>query len=327
MTSTLADCADALIERGLHPLLLHVTGIDMVELEVKVAAQMPPFTVQTALIVAVASSIAWFLLFLIIHYMLVVPFMSYFKHLEVIKPFHALKPDQQRYYSSHLHAIVHAAVSSFLAYLCFFYADGKPHTNWFNDDHYKLHCFDMQKHSMFVTVGYFLYDIIFCYFNNDSSGDTNASAWQNYAHHLMGLGGYALTLKCGGLLASICQLTAITEIATLTVDFRVILAYHNLSKSLLYAANGLTMTLHFFVFRVVFYLWMVFGVLGDFFVYGGRDTWRLFPDEVHVYVVLSISLYLMMIVLNLYWFNRMLRGLLKGLRALSDRRKSEKKRD
>lgn len=83
--------------------------------------------------------------------------------------------------------------------------------------------------------------------------------------------------------------------------------------------------MHFFVMRVVFYLYILFGVLTDFLVYRGHETWRLFPDEVHVYVILSVSLYCLMIVLNMYWFNRMMKGLLKGLGCLKDTKKSKQK--
>lgn len=62
-------------------------------------------------------------------------------------------------------------LSSGLAFYAFFYADGKANTNWFNDDYYKLHCFDIQKHFMFITFGYFSYDTVFCYFNTDYEND------------------------------------------------------------------------------------------------------------------------------------------------------------
>jgi len=172
----LANLADTYVEQGLHPMLRRF-GIDMDELQVKVVERLPPFTAQSAIIIALVSFFVWFLVFVVIHYVFVMPFMSANKHREWVKPFLDLKPHQQRFYSSYIHGIIHAALSSFLAFVCFFYADGKPHTNWFNDNYYKLHCFDMQKHCMFVTVGYFAYDIIFCYFNTDSDGDQNASAW------------------------------------------------------------------------------------------------------------------------------------------------------
>ena len=114
-------------------------------------------------------------------------------------------------------------------------------------------------------------------------------------------------------MSSICQVTAITEFATIFVDLRVILAYHKLQSSTLYAINGLVMTVQFFLFRVVYYLWMVFGVITDFFIYRGNETWRLYDETTQKWIVVSISMYCLMIILNLYWFNRMLKGFIKGV--------------
>lgn len=169
-------------------------------------------------------------------------------------------------------------------------------------------------------MGYFFFDVIFCYFNTDED-EENASAWQNYAHHFMALGGYYLSLKCGGLLASVCQLTAITEFATITVDLRVILHQHKLSKTLLYAANGITMTFHFFLFRVVFYNYIIWGVVYHYYVTRGNDIWNTHAPEEHIFVILSIALYCLMISLNMYWFYRMFMGLMKGLGLIADAKK------
>lgn len=224
--STLADAADAFIEDFFHPLILSSTGVKMDELQVKAIDSLPAFTLESALLVMGASMMTWLIFWAVAHYLIVMPFMNKYKHVGWVKPFHGLTPAQQRFYSSYIHGIAHAALSSLLSFACFFYADGKPHTNWFNDNYYKLHTFDAQRFSMMVTVGYFVFDTFFCFFNSMGDNGMSASALQNYAHHILGISGILLALKCDGCLGSICQLTAITEFATLTVDFRVLLSYH-----------------------------------------------------------------------------------------------------
>ena len=140
-------------------------------LQGKVIASLPKHTLTTGIIISVVSTFAWWLVFVIIHYVLVMPFMERNKNLDWVKPFHKLKPAQKLFYSSYFHGIVHAIVSAGLALYCFFYADGTPHTNWFNDTYYKLTCFDLQKHCCFVTVGYFVYDMCFIIYYTDPEGD------------------------------------------------------------------------------------------------------------------------------------------------------------
>lgn len=87
--------ADTFIEDWFHPMIKRTFGINMDELQVKfVNEQMPPFTIETASKITAFAFVGWFLVFVICHYVLVLPFMSCFKNVGWVKPFHELKPSQ-----------------------------------------------------------------------------------------------------------------------------------------------------------------------------------------------------------------------------------------
>ena len=121
-----------------------------------------------------------------------------------------------------------------------------------------------------------------------------------------------LTTYAGGLIGSVCQLSAFTEISTLFVNMRTILAYHKLQKSTLYVANGVMMTWMFFWARVVFYSYMIFGVLLDYCVYRSHSFWSTYDDQTRPMMYFSLALYLLMYLLNLFWFVKIFMGLAKA---------------
>jgi hypothetical protein len=45
---------------------------------------------------------------------------------------------------------------------CFIYADGVAGTTWFHCNFYKLNMFDVQKYCHMISIGYLIYDLIFC---------------------------------------------------------------------------------------------------------------------------------------------------------------------
>lgn len=77
-------------------------------------------------------------------------------------------------------------------------------------------------------------------------------------HHVLGITGACLGIHIGGFLGSISQLTTITEISTVFVNFRSILVYHHATDNIVYAINGLMMTFSFFIVRVLFYYYIIF---------------------------------------------------------------------
>ena len=151
---------------------------------------------------------------------------------------------------------------------------------------------------------------------------------QTYAHHLLGIAGASCGLYVGGFIGSVSQLTWITEASTPLVNLRWILADHKMSDGFLYVFNGVAMTVVFFFCRVIFYYYIIFAKLIELAAYRYMSFWATYPEEKHFWVSVSIALYCMMYVLNLFWFSKMLQGLCKAsglLEAIgrTERRKIE----
>ena len=163
-------------------------------------------------------------------------------------------------------------------------------------------------------MGYLVYDLIFCVYYSDDVDEGGMAAM--YAHHFLAIFGASASCWLGGILGSISQLTWITEFSTPFVNLRVILAQHELSNSRLYAINGILMTVAFFLARVVFYYYMIFNVLLEYFIYRGDVTWAMYEPHQYNVIKLAVLGYFAMYCLNMFWFSRMLQGFLKGAGCL-----------
>ena len=69
---------------------------------------------------------------------------------------------EKMYYASYFHGSIHALFSAAGSAYCFVYADGQYNTSWFHCNFYKLHMFDVQKYFVCISIGYFVFDVIFC---------------------------------------------------------------------------------------------------------------------------------------------------------------------
>ena len=90
------------------------------------------------------------------------------------------------------------------------------------------------------------------------------------------------------------------------------MAEHELKDSVLYYANGILLTLFFFLFRVCFYYYMIFFVITDFTMYRSKAFWATYAPEDHITAMTAIFLYVSMFILQLYWFSKILYGLLRA---------------
>jgi len=136
---------------------------------------------------------------------------------------------------------------------------------------------------------------------------------QTYFHHLSGVFGIILALWLGGFFGSMSQLTWITEASTFFVNMRAIMAYHKMQSHPLYIANGLLMTIAFFVFRICYYYFMVFSHIQIYTLYRSYSFWSLYPEDMHKWCYLAMALYFSMYILNMFWFSKIVMGSLKAL--------------
>ena len=139
-------------------------------IQANVAKSLPPLTIPNAVMLTAASALYWFLAFIVMHYVMIKPFMQYFGKTEWVSHFNQLSDREQKFYTSFWHGIYHAVLSTFFAAYCFVYADGTPGTTWFSDSYYKLHMFEVQKYSLILSIGYFCYDFAFCLLTAEAGG-------------------------------------------------------------------------------------------------------------------------------------------------------------
>ena len=105
---------------------------------------------------------------------------------------------------------------------------------------------------------------------------------------------------------------------------RWLLYTHKKSDSMLYVINGLTMTLVFFVCRIIFLNWIIF--MGIPPVYWIADV-TVDPTPIYYYGFLVHSLFCSICILNMYWFYRMFTGCLKQISKMNKKKTDDKKEE
>ena len=136
---------------------------------------------------------------------------------------------------------------------------------------------------------------------------------QTYLHHLLGIIGCLLSIYLGGFMGSIGQLSGFTEFSSPFVSLRAILAMHKMQSGILYFLNGLMMVFSFFLCRMCFQYYLIFKEIEYFLFYRHLEFWALYPEEQHLWIKIAVAFYLVLYILNIYWFSKILLGLYKAL--------------
>ena len=141
-----------------------------------------------------------------------------------------------------------------------------------------MHLFDSQKYLLTFSGGYFLFDMLLLIYNG-SRNDPNHK--EMLIHRLMSIGMISIAIFVGGFFGSVTQLTLVTEVVTPIIVMRSIMALHGWSDSILFFFNKMVLTAAFFVFRIMFYYYMVFGKIVDYAGYRHHSFWTNIPIEFH----------------------------------------------
>lgn len=164
---------------------------------------------------------------------------------------------------------------------------------------------------MAMIVGYFIYDVIFCTicFKKD------ALMFQTYYHHFAGITCFTQACWLNDYIGSMGHLLIITETSTSFVNMRVLMSLLGMQDSILYIANGFTMTFMFFLVRVVNLSFILFVKIGYVPVVGmvTGDFWNNYPKDKLTYGKLAIINIFLASFLNFFWFYKMFKGLLKAI--------------
>uniref|UniRef100_A0A7S3IL81 TLC domain-containing protein n=1 Tax=Strombidium inclinatum TaxID=197538 RepID=A0A7S3IL81_9SPIT len=308
-----------------HALLLKTTGFDMDKFQAWVYGAVPDFNSSTFLWAVGLSFIFWIAAYFFIYLVVVEGIMNGLKGTFEFPRYYLKKTTKERmFYVTYWVANFHAFLSAIGALYCFFYADGEKDTTWFHCNYYKLTMFPIQKYLNCFSIGYFLQDTFIC---TVVSGNSSLMI-QTYFHHIVGGSGSVMAVVIGGFFGSMCQLSYITEISTFFLNVRALMAEHKLDNQPLYYANGLVLTGAFFVFRVFFYHYMIFWKIQDYAFYRYQSFWTLYPPEHYWMCCSCILLYTFMYFLQLFWFSKILFGLLKAFgvdKAIQATEKAEQK--
>ncbi|EDQ91909.1 uncharacterized protein MONBRDRAFT_23177 [Monosiga brevicollis MX1] len=164
------------------------------------------------------------------------------------------------------------------------------------------------------SAGYFIYDMALCLAMAPFSKPFRDPAM--LVHHVMGVTGFLHVLNHP--VAWMCAVVLATELSTPFVNMRVILDGLGYRDSSLYLINGVLIVATFFVFRIVqagFYYWYIVYHHIDEIV----EKVSFWPRmHLHVNTVGAT-------ILNIIWFSKIFRGLLKVLR--DSRAKTHEKSD
>ena len=154
--------------------------------------------------ITLGSALFWFMAFLVMHYVIIKPFMQLNDKIEWVSHFNKLSNREQKFYTSYWHGIFHAIVSTFFALYCFVYADGTPGTNWLTDSYYKLHMFDVQRYAQHISIGFLINRICF---------NLIFDKFSEVAGDILHLQMCAMGIYVGGFFGSISQLTWLTSLS------------------------------------------------------------------------------------------------------------------
>jgi hypothetical protein len=161
-----------------------------------------------------------------------------------------------------------------------------------------------------VFIGYLLSDLLLSLIHSSSW-----PGWQaNVLHHVTGIFCWYL-MNEGGFGHSIAMCATLTEITTPFVNQRFFFDKANMKDGSLYVANGLLMTLLWFLFRVVLFGWL------GFRLFQMRESLFALPN-LHMFA--AIFSYAVGYTLQLFWFQKIMKGALKVL-AGGNKSKENKK--
>lgn len=161
---------------------------------------------------------------------------------------------------------------------------------------------------MIVFTAYLTVDFFVCYF---LIADRSNGAMENYIHHVIGIIGTLSAMIVGRMILTLSNATCMTELSTPFVSLRALLSMHKKTSGTLYLANGLMMTLSFFVCRCVFQTWLVLCRLVPAVVYRTGESMVEVDEGTMLICYFALCMYMALVGLNFFWFNKMLQGLLK----------------
>lgn len=218
-----------------------------------------------------------------------------FKHYSTLPKMKQIEWDNRAI--STLHAIFITALSIYLAFWSDLYSD---------DLQRGPIIFRSSALSTFVlgvSVGYFLSDIAMIFWFYPALG-----GMEYVLHHLLSMGAlvYAMLFRSGQIYT---YLVLLSEITTPGINLRWYLDAAGMKKSKAYVANGVAIFLTWLVARVLLFMYVFFHI------YVHYDQIKLLTSFGYVLILIAPCV---LGGLNLMWFGKITRGMIKTLTAKKD---------
>ena len=163
--------------------------------------------------------------------------------------------------------------------------------------------------TLIFFAAYLVFDILVCAV---LMRDFSPNMMQNYFHHLLGFFGVAGGVLCGSYVAVLASATTVLEVSTPFVNLRYLLWVHKKSDSMIYILNGLSLTLWFFVLRVVYIWWITITKIPPMMM--DLDNIPMETESLKWLGVLDVCLYPILGLLNFYWFTKIASGSIDKLK-------------
>lgn len=167
-------------------------------------------------------------------------------------------------------------------------------------------------HTALIGAGYLIYDFIILFFY---VGADDMLAIQTIGHHFIGTTGLFVGVKAGYGAPGIGNLSLMCELSTFFMNYRSMFPKDQI--------NEFVPQMHQLLFFIAFTVFRM--CLFPFGIYLFFMTWYYSFDYVdsqkHICLGISTSLYIVMLILNIYWYQLILKGLLKMLGCIKVNKK------
>ena len=117
--------------------------IKMDELQVQIFHNLPKFEKDMFFKLTAFSMAFFFIMFLILHYVLIKGFMEYFKQTKWAQKYLTLNKYDSFTFTSYIHSMVHAGIVVIAGIYGFLYANGEPNSVYFYNEEYQSKMFDI----------------------------------------------------------------------------------------------------------------------------------------------------------------------------------------
>ena len=245
--------AQGIIDERIHPAIYAVTGIDMDDVQKRVFDSIEPFNAESGMRFLCRWTVIWFIIIAVSAW--AIPYVISCISNEIRGIYDKASPFKRLMLACRiLYSPLHLSICIPAVFYGLIYADGKPGTSWFADEHYWITAYDYQKFFMVWMFAYFLAETVYMTFFLSYE----PKMMQVYMHHLISSIAILPGLYFGGWAFSQNYMVTLCEITNPCNNLRGLLLDIERPGGFLWTFNGLVWLFFFFWFRTVLFTYLVF---------------------------------------------------------------------